>query len=711
VSKISVIIPVYNRGLLIGETLLSLLNQSVPAYEIIVVDDGSTDATVDVVRTTYDNWKNKQLNHHSTPSLLILTQSNKGAGAARNLAFRHAHGDFIHFFDSDDLASENKHEAQLRALEYNNGDIVFSPWVKFSTNGSKSQLIDLVLQQALPDHTLSLVKWWLRGWSTVMQSMLFRKSFLDQIPLFREDMPSHQDSELMTRVLLANPKVSFAHDALTLYRVHNYGNITPFSNTRQKSRAVDRARFLILAEDKREKHGIKLDLVTKSAFFYSIYQAYIDLAASSSCLTIELEENLRRLIPRWPASLFKAYELFKRLSTRIRYSLTGTRYIIAMKASEPTLAQQKAIIKLFTKYSIGESLDNGLSVIIPTYNRADLIPETLLSVLNQTIPADEIIVVDDGSTDDTSEVVLQVANNWKLETGNLKPEIKVIRKENAGPAAARNVGFAASKGAFIHFFDSDDLAAPNKHEIQLKALFESGADIAYGPWVKGQICEGKFTRENHVLQQKGLPSNNSSDLIKALLANWSIVAHACLFRRSIVEKSGGFPGYLFFGEDQLMFLNCLLAGARVVHSPGTLELYRTEDVSKLTATGAGQKRHALDWSRFLVDADKVCQQHGISPREWIGFRRRVWESILDLQKFGISDQELLAGLNQILGNNTSASLYRFDREIDRKWLGLKSRITGGRANSSFKSGPITKEQKQLIEQMGLHLEESCASCG
>jgi glycosyltransferase involved in cell wall biosynthesis len=351
---------------------------------------------------------------------------------------------------------------------------------------------------------------------------------------------------------------------------------------------------------------------------------------------------------------------------------------------------------------------SGISVIIPAYNRARLIAETLRSLLNQTVPADEIIVVDDGSADDTSKVVLQVANNWKLETGNLKPEIKVIRQENGGPAKARNTGFAVSKGEFIHFFDSDDLAAPNKHEVQLKALQESGADIAYGPWVKGQIGNGKFTPENHVLQQRGLPEG---DLIKALLTNWSVVPHACLFRRSIVENVGGFPEHLFATEDQKMFLRCLLARARVIHSPGTLELYRSDDPSKITAVGEGHKRLIINWGDFLLMADQACRAKRLNPCSWFGFRRRVWESILDLQKFGISDQELLSGLNQILGNSTPASLYRIHRSIERKWLGLKSRITGGRANSSFKSGPITKQQKQLIEQMGLQLASSCASCG
>ena len=355
----------------------------------------------------------------------------------------------------------------------------------------------------------------------------------------------------------------------------------------------------------------------------------------------------------------------------------------------------------------------NISVIIPAYNRASLIGETLRSLLNQTVPAKEIIVVDDGSTDGTAEVVELIAEEIEdrrsaqlcmVPTSRAKdignalhhgarsgepealdsrpspldaaavPQIRVIRQQNAGPGAARNRGLAEATGEFIHFFDSDDIAAPNKHEVQLRALLETGADIAYGAWVKGRFAppmadsgslrteEGleekavklksetlknvsteetkladtpvsespnrsavgpassaldaglwslvsgpwAFEPEGPVLQARGLPEGY---LIKALLTNWSIVPHACLFRRSILEKAGGFPEDIWVGEDQLLFLRFLLAGAKVVHSPGTMVYYRVgDDPGKLTATGAAQKRHAKDWARFLVKANQEVKE-------------------------------------------------------------------------------------------------------
>jgi hypothetical protein len=326
---------------------------------------------------------------------------------------------------------------------------------------------------------------------------------------------------------------------------------------------------------------------------------------------------------------------------------------------------------------------SGISVIIPAYNREELLPQTLESLLRQTFPAEEIIVVDDGSTDRTADVAESFGE-----------PIRVIRQENSGPAAARNRGFHESRGEFIHFFDSDDLALPNKHEVQVKTLRESGADIAYGPWIKGRMSYSSFVPENQVLQQRGLPKDN---LIKALLTNWSIVPHTCLFRRSIVEKVGGFPEELFVAEDQLMFLRCLLEGARVVHSPHTLELYRTNNPGKITASNvAAKSRHAREWARFLLMAREECLSHGIDPKSWFGFRCRAWQASKDLEKSSLDCSNLIESLTNLYDQSKPSLGYAFNRLFQQKRDGLVQRITGGRAHPYFRIGKLTKLQKDGI---------------
>jgi glycosyltransferase involved in cell wall biosynthesis len=363
-----------------------------------------------------------------------------------------------------------------------------------------------------------------------------------------------------------------------------------------------------------------------------------------------------------------------------------------------------------------------LTVVAPAYNRADLIGQTLRSLLNQTLPADEIIVVDDGSTDSTVEAAEAEFSAFSRQlAGKIRiPEFKVIRQENAGPGAARNRGFAESTGEFIHFFDSDDIAAPNKHEVQVRALQESGADIAYGPWVKGYIREhgawsgelgvgtdggehGAWSMEQgaqsgehpekrfsfepvgHVLQQNGLPQG---DLIKELLTRWSIVPQACMFRRSIIEKSDRFPGDMFVAEDQLVFLRCLLAGARVVHTPQTLAFYRLGDSGKLTESAEGHRRRITDWAVFLERSRKECASHGIVPEKWFGFRMRF--------RSAQRERAALLGLNDSSSAPVGDCVFGVVTRLRKWWGGAKARLTGNRQNSSFRCGRMTYAQASLF---------------
>ncbi len=120
--------------------------------------------------------------------------------------------------------------------------------------------------------------------------------------------------------------------------------------------------------------------------------------------------------------------------------------------------------------SEGKSESNGalVSIVIPTYNRAHLIVKALNSVLSQTYRPIEIIVVDDGSIDESHTVI----NNWKLDNEDEDTKIYMIRQNNAGACSARNKGIEYARGEFIAFLDSDDEWLPQKLERQMER-FES----------------------------------------------------------------------------------------------------------------------------------------------------------------------------------------------------------------------------------------------
>jgi glycosyltransferase involved in cell wall biosynthesis len=325
-----------------------------------------------------------------------------------------------------------------------------------------------------------------------------------------------------------------------------------------------------------------------------------------------------------------------------------------------------------------------LSVVVPVYNRAALLPCTLATLLAQTRPADEILVVDDGSTDASATVA-----------ESFGPPVRVIRQANQGPAAARNRGLAEAQGEWVHFFDSDDLALPSLHALQLRALEITGGDVAYAPWLKCEISAQAVVPTNHVLQHHGLPH---ADLVRALLTNWSVVPICCLIRTRLARQVGGFPAELHGTEDQLFFLRLLLAGARVVHSPGTLVVYRADNPGKLSAGGNG--RHLREWARFLLMAWEACLLQSLDPCRWFDFRLRVWDARTSLAALDDSaDHELLQALHQLEVGPWPAVLYPLRRSLRRKGGGLSWRLLGRRAHRSFRSAAISRSCLAQVHQL------------
>lgn len=109
----------------------------------------------------------------------------------------------------------------------------------------------------------------------------------------------------------------------------------------------------------------------------------------------------------------------------------------------------------------------SISVILPTFNRAQFISQAIESALRQTHPPDEIIIIDDGSTDDTGKIV-----------AGFGKKIKYVWQQNQGPAAARNHGMRLARGDFFAFLDSDDLWMPNKIKAQL-AFFSQNPEVDF----------------------------------------------------------------------------------------------------------------------------------------------------------------------------------------------------------------------------------------
>ena len=220
-SLVSIIMPAYNAEKYIGDSIKSVLAQTYSNWELIVVDDGSTDGTAAVVREFVDRDNR----------IKYFFQENGRLGKARNTGIGHAAGPLIAFPDSDDLWIETKLEVQLKAMAENNADVVFSnAWVFTDANPANEteKLRSTVGLFSGPDFFDSLVR---RPQIPVLTALL-KKTALAKSGLFEEAKPYHgsEDYDLWIRLAKAGC-VFYGMDAvLARYRRHETAMTAAASN-------------------------------------------------------------------------------------------------------------------------------------------------------------------------------------------------------------------------------------------------------------------------------------------------------------------------------------------------------------------------------------------------------------------------------------------------------------------------------------------------
>ena len=202
-----------------------------------------------------------------------------------------------------------------------------------------------------------------------------------------------------------------------------------------------------------------------------------------------------------------------------------------------------------------------VTVIIPCYNTERFVRETLLSVTRQSYPNLEIIVVNDGSADNSAEVIQSVAD----------ARIVYIYQENQGLSAARNTGMRAAKGKYVMFLDADDLIFPEKIALQTKWLEKH-------PEYDILACGFDRTDERG---EKLYSVNPAQKEIRTtdLLTESQFPVHTALCRRSIIEKTGFFDTELKAAEDWDYWCRTSLAGARIYRWSRSLCTYRLLDTA------------------------------------------------------------------------------------------------------------------------------------
>jgi glycosyltransferase involved in cell wall biosynthesis len=253
-----------------------------------------------------------------------------------------------------------------------------------------------------------------------------------------------------------------------------------------------------------------------------------------------------------------------------------------------------------------------VSVLIPCYNAERWIGKTLESVLAQTWANIEIVVVDDGSSDDSVSVVERFCSS----------QIKLIKQQNAGAAAARNRAFNESSGEYIQHLDADDLLSPRKVELQMSRLATNPRCVATAEWARfnDDPAEAIFLQDD---------TWQDLEPVEWLIRAWQdgggmLYPALWLVPRQIIVNTGPWLPELSLNDDGEFFTRIVLGANKILFCEGARTYYR----SGITGSLSGLKSRKGWESQFKVI--DLCQEYVLAREDSDRTRRAcamLWQRL------------------------------------------------------------------------------------
>lgn len=435
--KVSVIVPAYNAAKTLPKCLDSILNQTMPDFELICINDGSADNT----------WEVMNAYSQKDARIRIVEHANRGLGETRNRGMELAVGEYIVFVDADDYIMPMSLETICGIGFGQNADIVLYDGDKFDTMTGKRIPINYFLRTDLLPKDAEVFSAQDCP-ETIFQvtvpsacTKAFRREFLVNWNLRFPDYPNSEDVRFTYSCMAAAERIAYTTQKLYMYRV---GQTTNMESGKAKAPLCFLQAYLELADWLMKKE--RFDLCKKSfgeRFCTNIIHAIntIDSAQARQTICQRLcAEDVARL------HVLDQSDAFYGNNRNVRQ-----------------------VHWLLNDYLRECAVVPKVSIIIPVFNVERYLADCLESLLNQTMPDFEVLCIDDGSTDNSRNILTLYSR--------LDSRIKVIYGDHQGAAEARNQGIDLAAGEYLYFMDSDDKAADALLEKAYTAAVKADADV------------------------------------------------------------------------------------------------------------------------------------------------------------------------------------------------------------------------------------------
>ena len=240
--------------------------------------------------------------------------------------------------------------------------------------------------------------------------------------------------------------------------------------------------------------------------------------------------------------------------------------------------------------------DPLVSVVIPCYDAAPWIADAIQSALAQTYPRVEVVVIDDGSNDNSQDIIK-----------SFDGRIKFAFLDHKGAPHARNAGWRIAVGEFIQFLDADDILFPHCVGRKVQTIFREGADIVYSG---GFFFDVEGNKGNYEPQQG--PPNGQGGAVAHIIAS-TIVTTLLMCRRACLEKVGGLDEQLVKGQEHDLLLRLVVAGFKLSCIPEGLSLNRTGHNPQSITRVTSQDPYHLE--RLYDRFEKLLENASLWTRE------------------------------------------------------------------------------------------------
>ncbi|WP_296893689.1 glycosyltransferase [uncultured Methanobrevibacter sp.] len=548
--KISVIIPVYNVENYLRECLDSITSQTVKDIEIICIDDGSTDNSPEILK----EYQKKD------SRIKIITKENGGQATARNLGIKEAQGEYIAFIDSDDFIESEMLEKLYTKAKDDNLDIAMCKIATY--NNQTGEIKDNVwyymlgifrdFEKEIFNHKDT--KEFTCNIAVTPYNKIYKTSLIkDNNILFPEGL-IFEDEKFFYDTYLRAKRVSVIPEFLYYYRVNRKGSTVDIEKENDYTDIIEISKQIRQTfketnnyEDYKYLLNNRLIHLQLARFtetspkyrekFFNLLKEDLQEVLKDQDIKDNLESDVKIRVDKILKS--KDYEEFKRLDEN----------------------------KIF-------------SVVMASYNCSQYLDETINSLIGQSFSFGsniQLIIVDDGSTDNTKEICLKYQSQYP-------DNIIYLYQENQGQGTARNLGLKYANGKYINFLDADDKFSGNTF-YKVYEFFEKHYEEI--DFVSTRMFFFDKYEGQHPLNYKF-----EEDRIIDLTKMWDypqLSASSAFFKRELFEKYR-FPESLVNSEDTLMLNKMLLENPKYGTVTEAIYWYRRRSDESSTIDSSSTKR-------------------------------------------------------------------------------------------------------------------------